>query len=426
MKNQLIRVVGIVTVLAQAPLQAQWPEIHNETSPSAQGSDFGWSVAIERDMALVGDPGDLFGAGSAHVYQRIGGIWTYVTTLTGGPFSSRFGASVDLSVAAGVCRAVVGASFSDGFVGAAHFYDCADWSQSQKVVAADSGPSDAFGTSVSIHGDLAAIGAIGNDGFAPTGTNDGAAYVFRYDNGTWKEEAKLAATSPEGGSNLGTSVSISGTRVAAGAPTAGPDNEGAVFVFERVADPGSPSGYVWPQQAKLLANDDDPLDELGRSVSISGALVLAGAPRDDSIASGSGAAYVFRKDLSGWVQDTKIKAFDAEGSDVFGAAVYLSGGWAAVGATGEDEGGFSAGAIYVFEHDNCGIWSHRGKILAAAPAPGAHLGRSVQLGFRNGSAGTPPLAHLVSYVTVLGGASGSAHWFEREIPGYTRECPPRD
>lgn len=425
MKNQLLRVLGIVTVLAQVPAWAQWPEIHDETSPSAQGSEFGWSVAIERDMALVGDPQDLFGAGSAHVYQRIGGVWTYVAALTGGPSSSRFGCSVDLSVTGGVCRAVVGASSSDGF-GAAHFYDCADWSQSQKVIAADTGPSDAFGTSVSIQGDLAVIGAIGNDGFAPTGTNDGAAYVFRYDNGTWKEEAKLAATNPEGASNLGTSVSISGTKVAAGAPTAGPQNEGAVFVFERVADPNSPSGYTWPQQAKLLANDDDPLDELGRSVSISGNLVLAGARGDDSIAANSGAAYVFRKDASGWVQDTKIKAFDAEGADVFGSAVYLSGSWAAVGATGEDEGGFSAGAIYVFERDNCGLWSNRGKILAASPAIGAHLGQSVQLGFRNGSAGTPPLSYLISYATVLGGATGSAHWFEREIPGYTRECPPRD
>lgn len=426
MKNILILTIGIVTALAQAPAWAQWTEIHDEISPSAQGNDFGWSVAIERDMALVGDPGDLSGAGSAHVYQRISGVWSYVTTLTGGPSSSRFGSSVDLSVTGGVCRAVVGASFSDGFVGAAHFYDCADWSQSQKVVAADTGPSDAFGTSVSIQGDLAVIGAIGNDGFGPTGTNDGAAYVFRYDNGTWKEEAKLAATSPEGASNLGTSVSISGTKVAAGAPTAGPQSEGAVFVFERVANPSSPSGYSWPQQAKLLANDDDPLDDLGRSVSISGNLVLAGARGDDSIAANSGAAYTFRKDASGWVQDSKIKAFDAENADGFGIAVYLSGSWAAVGATGEDEGGFSAGAIYVLEHDNCGIWSNRGKILAASPAPGGLLGRSVQLSFRNGSAGTPPLSYLISYVTVLGGATGSAHWFEKQIPGYTRECLPKD
>ena len=426
MKNQLFLIAGALTVLAQAPAQAQWPEIHTEVSPSTQGSEFGWSVAIERDMALVGDPNDISGAGSAHVYQRIGGVWTYVTTLTGDSSSARFGGSVDLSVTTSHCRAIVGANFSSGFFGAAYFYDCADWSQTQKVTASDTGLGDAFGTSVSISGDLAVIGATGNDGYGPTGTNDGAAYVFRYENGSWKEEAKLAATNPEGISNLGTSVSISGTKVAAGAPTAGPQSEGAVFVFERVADANSPSGYVWPEQAKLTANDDDPLDDLGRSVSISGNLVLAGAPGDDSVASNSGAAYAFRKDTSGWIQDTKIKAFDAQQADGFGTAVYQSGGWAAVGAPAEDEGGSQAGAIYVFDRDNCGIWNKRGKILAAAPAAGAYLGRSVQLGFRTASVGSP-ISYLTSYATVLGGAAGAAHWFEKEILSYVRDCnPPRE
>jgi hypothetical protein len=416
MRRQLLGLAAALVVLVQAPLQAQWPEIHTETG----ASDYGFSVAIEGDLALVGDPNGFFGDGSVDVFQRVSGTWTHVTTLDGDGSASGFGISVDLTVTSGACRAIVGASFEDS-TGAAYFYDCSDWSHPQKVTASDAGLGDAFGTSVSINGDLAAIGAIGNDGFGSTGTNDGAAYVFRFESGTWKQEAKLAATSPEGASNLGTSVSISGTRVAAGAPTAG-DNQGAVFIFDRVANPSSPTGFSWPQQAKLTATDNDPLDELGRSVSLNGNLVLAGATGDDSIAANSGAAYVFRKGTSGWVQDTKIKAFDAQAADGFGSSVFQSGSWAAIGAIADDDAGSQAGAIYVFDRDTCGVWHNRGKIISTSPLAAGHLGQSVQLAFRNESTGWP--GTLTTYLTVLGGGLGSAHWFESKIPAYVSECPP--
>jgi hypothetical protein len=340
--------------------------------------------------------------------------------LTGDGSASAFGISVDLSITSGGCRAVVGASFEDA-KGAAYFYDCSDWSSWQKVTASDTGSGDAFGTAVSINGDLAAIGAIGNDGFGPTGTNDGAAYVFRFESGTWKQEAKLAATSPEGASNLGTSVSISGTRVAAGAPTAG-DNQGAVFIFDRVANPSSPTGFSWPQQAKLTSSTNNALDELGRSVSLAGNLVMAGARGDDSLGANSGAVYVFRKDASGWTQEAKIKAFDAQAYDVFGTSVYQANGWAAIGATGDDDAGSQAGAIYVFNRDTCGVWHNRGKIISTSPLAAGYLGQSVQFAVRNESTGWP--GTLTTYLTVLGGGLGSAHWFESKIPAYVSECPP--
>ena len=57
-----------------------------------------------------------------------------------------------------------------------------------KLLASDGVASDWFGWSVSISGDMALIGAQGDD---DNGTNSGAAYVYRFDGSQWIEEAKL-------------------------------------------------------------------------------------------------------------------------------------------------------------------------------------------------------------------------------------------
>lgn len=39
----------------------------------------------------------------------------------------------------------------------------------------------------------------------------------------------------------------------------------------------------------------------------------------------------------------------------------------------------------------------------------------------------PGAGTFTAYLTVLGGGlGGSAHWFEKEIPAYIRDCPPRE
>ena len=129
------------------------------------------------------------------------------------------------------------------------------------------------------------------------------------------------------------------------------------------------------------------------------------------------------------MQDVKLKSSDIEAADVFGSAVHLSGSWAVVGAQAEDQGGSQAGAIYVFERDNCGLWFQRGKLVANDASSGSYLGTSTQLGFRNASVG----GVLKTYLTVIGGATGAgpgstgaAYWFEKEIPSYTSICPPKE
>jgi hypothetical protein len=63
------------------------------------------------------------------------------------------------------------------------------WSQTQKLTASDGAAFDEFGFGVSVHGDVALIGAFGNDDL---GTDSGSAYIFtRGQDGTWSQSQKL-------------------------------------------------------------------------------------------------------------------------------------------------------------------------------------------------------------------------------------------
>jgi hypothetical protein len=412
-------IVGALAALAQGPASAQWLQIQKETSPSSQASDFGQSVAMDGDLALVGDHMESFGVGAAYVYQRnSSGIWIHIATLQPPTANNteNFGWSVALDATTSSCHAIVGAFRANGFEGAAYLYDCSDWSQAQKITASDAQIGDSFGSSVSISGTRALIGAFGNDGGGVS--NAGAAYVFELGSGgLWQQTAKLVSNPPDSASNFGHSASLAGTRAAVGANTGGSSNQGAVYVFDLI-------NSTWVQQAHLTVPSAGTLDQLGFSVSVSGNYVLAGAIHHE----GTGSAFSFRRDsVLGWVLDTKIKAFDAQSGDQFGVSVHLLGSWAVIGASAEDEGGFGAGAAYVFERDACGLWKHRGKIIADDPSSSAFLGRSVQMGSRTEASDTP-LSVPRLFLTVLTGApgAGAAYWFEDEIPGYTQACKPRD
>ena len=73
--------------------------------------------------------------------------------------------------------AVIGA-FS-GSVGSAYVFrydaDSAEWVEEQKITASDGAAADGFGRSVAVSGDVAVVGALGDD---DRGNESGSAYVL--------------------------------------------------------------------------------------------------------------------------------------------------------------------------------------------------------------------------------------------------------
>jgi hypothetical protein len=165
------------------------------------------------------------------------------------------------------------------------------WGQVAKLTAVDGTSDDHFGFSVSICGDTVVVGAEGDD---VSGWNSGSAYVFGRDQGgadAWGQVAKLTASDGSGHDYFGYSVSISGDTAVVGAPNGDGDmsRSGSAYLFGR----NQGGADAWGQVAKSTASDGASYDDFGTSVSISGCTLVAGASGKDDNGSNSGSAHVF-------------------------------------------------------------------------------------------------------------------------------------
>jgi hypothetical protein len=220
----------------------------------------------------------------------------------------------------------------------------AEWGDLAKVIASDGGASDSFGYSVAICENIAVIGARADD---DAGADSGSAYVFHFDGTSWSEQQKLLASDGAESDLFGRTLSVSGEVVAVGAYQ-DDDNgsqSGSAYVFHF-------DGSGWVEQAKLLASDGADIDQFGYSVAASGAVVVVGAWWDDDPFTDTGSAYVFRFDGSSWIEEAKLLAPDGYWWDTLGYAVAISGEVAIVGAIEEDDNVHNAGAAYLFGFDS--------------------------------------------------------------------------
>jgi hypothetical protein len=152
----------------------------------AANDNFGFSVAVHGDTALVGahrDDGPANDQGSVYVYTRSGSAWTFQTRLTAsdGLASDEFGSSVALSGN----RALIGAREDDVGVnsaqGSAYVFlrNGSAWTQEAQLTAASGRAADGFGIAVALDATSAIVGASREDGTLPFGNVDeGAAYAF--------------------------------------------------------------------------------------------------------------------------------------------------------------------------------------------------------------------------------------------------------
>lgn len=230
--------------------------------------------------------------------------------------------------------------------GAAYVYRLhgTGWVEEQKLAGPDEEHANSFGRSVCVSGDTAVVGG---GGHCAGGLACGAAHIYRFNGTSWIDEQRLTASDPAAGTGFGWSVAVSGDTVVVGAENddcAAGWNCGAAYVFRF-------DGESWIEQQKLTASDAGQSDNFGVSVSVSGDTIVVGA-EGDRCAAGThcGAAYVFRFNGEGWIEEQKLSASDAADHDLFGHSVSVSGNTAVVGAFSDDcAAGFGCGAAYVFD-----------------------------------------------------------------------------
>ena len=284
-----------------------------------------------------GSPGSgLPDSGAAYVFVRVGGEWeqqAYLKASNPG-HSDEFGYSVSLARNVAVVGAPLEDSASTGVngdqdnddassAGAAYVFarSGSTWSQQAYLKASNADFADWFGQAVSIDDKTLVVGAHREDS-SSTGVNgsqinegapdSGAAYVFAWNGTAWFQQAYLKASNTGDVDQFGVTVSIHGDRIVVGAPAedsgatgvnGGQDDEstpgsGAAYLFDR-------SGVSWSPSAYLKASTPANYMGFGASVAVSGSTVLTSAPFEHSGATGvdgdesdvsapySGAAYVF-------------------------------------------------------------------------------------------------------------------------------------
>jgi len=396
--KKTLSIIALITVFFGNAQAQNWNEIIKTVASDREvGDQFGYSVAISGDHAIVGayfeDHDDaglnmLIHAGSAYLFERNGaGIWNEV----------------------------------------------------QKIVASDRGAGDLFGNSVAISGDYAIVGANLEDEDA-AGLNSlnapGSAYLFeRNGAGIWNEVQKIVASDRELGDQFGQSVAISGNYAIIGANLEDDDVTGlntlsiagSAYLFER-------NGVgIWNEAQKIVASDRGTMDQFGHSVAISGNYAIVGARFEGEDAAGlntltsAGSAYLYERNGAGiWNEVQKIVASDREVADLFGCSIAISGDYAIVGAYHEehDDVGLntliSAGSAYLFERNGAGIWNEVQKIVASDRDVWDILSWSVAISGNYAIVGAYHEDEDAAGLNTLIG-SGSAYLFERNGAGIWNE-----
>ncbi|MBN2641846.1 MAG: hypothetical protein JXR78_09345 [Victivallales bacterium] len=332
-------------------------------SDGAQGDYFGRAVSADGNIAIVGafqDGVSFYDYGSAYLFDVTTGIQLRKLTASDANHGDDFGYSVAIDGDV----AIVGAKGDDegGLnVGAAYLFDITTGNQLAKLMPSDPTltQNEYFGYSVAIDGNLAIVGAYGND---TAGSDSGSAYVFNVTTGS--QTVKLTASDATAGDEFGKSVAINGNIAIVGAP--GKDdgglNSGAAYLFD--ATTGS-------QIAKVTALDAAENDYFGQSVAIESNVAIVGAHRKATV----GAAYLFN--ITTGSQLMKLTASDAAENDYFGYSVDIKNDIAVVGAMANDDGGSNSGSAYLFD---VATGNQLKKLIASDAAENDRFGYSVSIG----------------------------------------------
>jgi len=291
------------------------------------------------------------------------------------------------------------------------------WLVVQEINSPAPDAADAFGQSVSLSGDLLAVGVPGEDSSATLVNGDatnndsldsGAVYLFTRDEGEWPVAAYLKAEVVDGGDRFGSSVALGSTLLVIGAPGEASsatvvqgnafDNSlaqaGAAYLFGR-------TNLGFEQISYLKAFNTRAGDRFGSAVALDRTTVVIGAPGQDGVTSSlssidSGAVYVFGTVRRDFQQTGFLTASNAENNDRFGYALAIEDNLLVISAPAEDgsnsqssvaqpdNGANDAGAVYLFsnvslETDSLSVWEESGIVRGAVADPADVFGTAVGL-----------------------------------------------
>jgi hypothetical protein len=271
-------------------------------NPGHTYDGFGNSVAIAGNFAVVGQEGDDIGAnvnqGSVCIFQYNGTSWILTQKLTdpSGIAYDLFGSSVSISgnyLIVGARGGAVGPNLDYGYA-SIYRYNGSSWIFQQKLSDIDGADGDGFGYSVSISGNDVLIGSYNDDMGA--NSNQGSVCFFRYNGSSWALVQKMTSATAQADQNYGSSVSIAGTYAVVGAPNRDINmnmNQGKAYAYQY-------NGFSWVMIQEMEGDPGGVNDRFGNSVQISGNYMIIGGQDFHPTSSGRGSAMIYIRLGGGW------------------------------------------------------------------------------------------------------------------------------
>ena len=258
-----------------------------------EGSQFGQTVALSGNVAVVGAAGANERTGSAYVFTRDKntGMWSIGAAIAGSDAESgdRFGTSVHTNGR----HVFVGSPRHNAGDGAVYVFSWDEasmaWKQTAKLDGSDAGEGSFFGTDIATHGPHVMIGAPR----ANEGTGAVAAYELAGSDWNLIHVAN-PEPSEDRGLFFGQALAVAGNDFFVGIPGAnGRAGAASVYTFGSGEMTGKP----------ITAEGLDPRDGFAATLAAAGDVLVAGVAADDY---GSGSARVYERGSNGWVATTSI------------------------------------------------------------------------------------------------------------------------
>ena len=262
----------------------------------------------------------------------------------------------------------------------------------KKILPPDALDTGVFGVSIAQSNTIICVGDTSdNDGSVAL---TGAVYILEKQNNDFSSVQKLKAPFLESGDAYGFDISIHGDFIAVGAGRYEFNNSatglprisdaGAVFLYKRNA-----STSQWDLVNTLFAPTRFQNNQFGWKVILTDTelIVTEGQYRYSTpFATRAGRVYVYNYDNAGNITlHQTIDNPEPTTDDFFGEDLALSGNTLAIGARGEklDSQGAnslnSAGAVYLFNKNNSGMYVQQQKVVADPRVGGANFGAGIAI-----------------------------------------------
>jgi hypothetical protein len=250
------------------------------------------------------------------------------------------------------------------------------------LIPPDGKEDDRFGEHVSIYGDYAIVGASNTEDF---GKYTGSAYVYHYNGTEWEFEQKLLANNAQSYVFFGSDVSIHKDLIAVGAKHV--DNKkGAVYIFQKSGQDGN-----WIQTQKIVPQNIETDDEFGTEVILDENLLLCRSTGKGNLMNyRQGAIYTYIRDGNTWMHENTITCPDAEfGTSEYPTKMDFCDNKLAITDFGNLELSPGAGSVYVFDIVDGNPENYRKVLPPSTFNFSQDYGRSVAIGSNHLFVGCP-------------------------------------